>query len=121
MSTTASISRAAVRRSPPTPARTRRRVSTSVTVGSERLGLVAKIDLLDPMSGEELDFTFADRNRRPPRDPVNALLSFAYALLVKDCTVRASRPGWTRTSGSCTGRASGARQWRSTWPRSSAH
>jgi len=44
-------------------------------------------DLLRPMSGEELDFTFADRNRRPPRDPVNALLSFAYALLLKDCTV----------------------------------
>jgi len=27
------------------------------------------------------------RNRRPPRDPVNALLSFGYALLVKECTV----------------------------------
>lgn len=25
------------------------------------------------------------RNRRPPEDPVNALLSFTYALLVKDC------------------------------------
>jgi CRISPR-associated protein Cas1 len=30
-------------------------------------------------------FDFTCRNRRPPRDPVNALLSFAYALLVKDC------------------------------------
>ncbi len=30
-------------------------------------------------------FEFASRNRRPPRDPVNALLSFAYAMLVKDC------------------------------------
>ena len=30
-------------------------------------------------------FEFATRNRRPPRDPVNALLSFAYALLTKDC------------------------------------
>ena len=30
-------------------------------------------------------FDFRSRNRRPPRDPVNALLSFAYALLVKDC------------------------------------
>lgn len=27
------------------------------------------------------------RNRRPPRDPVNALLSFAYSLLVKDMTI----------------------------------
>jgi CRISPR-associated protein Cas1 len=30
-------------------------------------------------------FDFKARNRRPPRDPVNALLSFAYALLLKDC------------------------------------
>jgi CRISPR-associated protein Cas1 len=30
-------------------------------------------------------FDFRSRNRRPPRDPVNALLSFAYALLIKDC------------------------------------
>lgn len=31
------------------------------------------------------DFTFESRNRRPPRDPVNALLSFVYALLTNDC------------------------------------
>ncbi len=30
-------------------------------------------------------FDFQSRNRRPPRDPVNALLSFAYAMLIKDC------------------------------------
>ncbi len=30
-------------------------------------------------------FDFQSRNRRPPRDPVNALLSFAYAILAKDC------------------------------------
>ena len=29
-------------------------------------------------------FDFRSRNRRPPRDPVNALLSFAYAILAKD-------------------------------------
>jgi len=27
------------------------------------------------------------RNRRPPRDPLNALLSYGYALLAKECTV----------------------------------
>ncbi len=32
-------------------------------------------------------FDFAQRNRRPPRDAVNALLSLAYSLLVKECTV----------------------------------
>ena len=30
-------------------------------------------------------FIFSGRNRRPPLDPVNALLSFAYTLLVHDC------------------------------------
>jgi CRISP-associated protein Cas1 len=30
---------------------------------------------------------FEHRNRRPPRDPVNALLSFAYSLLTKDLTI----------------------------------
>ncbi len=30
------------------------------------------------------EFPFSGRNRRPPRDPVNALLSFLYALLMND-------------------------------------
>ncbi len=30
---------------------------------------------------------FKNRNRRPPKDPVNAMLSFGYALLAKECTV----------------------------------
>ena len=30
-------------------------------------------------------FTLDGRSRRPPRDPVNALLSFLYALLMNDC------------------------------------
>jgi CRISPR-associated protein Cas1 len=35
---------------------------------------------------EENDFLyFSGRNRRPPRDPFNALLSFGYALLYRDC------------------------------------
>lgn len=38
---------------------------------------------LTDSSGFELD----GRNRRPPRDPVNALLSFAYSLLVKECVL----------------------------------
>lgn len=32
-------------------------------------------------------FVFDGRNRRPPRDPVNALLSLAYSLLSKDITI----------------------------------
>lgn len=33
-----------------------------------------------------LPFDFKERTRRPPTDPLNALLSFLYTLLVKDCT-----------------------------------
>ncbi|MBI5482121.1 MAG: CRISPR-associated endonuclease Cas1 [Deltaproteobacteria bacterium] len=43
--------------------------------------------LRPPAERPGLDFDFSGRNRRPPRDPVNALLSFAYALLTKDFTV----------------------------------
>jgi CRISPR-associated protein Cas1 len=38
-------------------------------------------------------FELSGRNRRPPRDPVNALLSFAYALLVKDCRIAVGAAG----------------------------
>ncbi|MBI3466785.1 MAG: CRISPR-associated endonuclease Cas1, partial [Planctomycetes bacterium] len=38
-------------------------------------------------SGEGFSFHFAHRNRRPPRDPINALLSLAYSLLAKDLTI----------------------------------
>src|SRR5207253_7435129 len=34
---------------------------------------------------EKAEFAFATRTRRPPRDRVNALLSFVYALLTSDC------------------------------------
>ncbi|MCP4401742.1 MAG: type I-C CRISPR-associated endonuclease Cas1 [bacterium] len=35
--------------------------------------------------GTENGFTMGKRTRRPPRDPVNALLSFVYTLLCHDC------------------------------------
>ena len=34
-------------------------------------------------------FDFKTRNRRPPTDPVNAMLSLAYSLLAKECTLAA--------------------------------
>jgi CRISPR-associated protein Cas1 len=37
-------------------------------------------------AADALGFTFSGRNRRPPRDPVNALLSLAYSALVKELT-----------------------------------
>jgi CRISPR-associated protein Cas1 len=38
-------------------------------------------------AGLPSEWDFQNRNRRPPKDPINALLSFGYALLVKECTV----------------------------------
>jgi len=40
-----------------------------------------------PNGRPSFTFDFISRNRRPPRDPVNALLSLAYSLLAKDLTI----------------------------------
>lgn len=34
---------------------------------------------------QKVDFSFDGRNRRPPQDNVNAMLSFAYTILANDC------------------------------------
>lgn len=39
------------------------------------------------------NLAFRTRTRRPPRDPVNALLSFAYAILLNDCVAALSGVG----------------------------
>lgn len=36
---------------------------------------------------EETGFNISERNRRPPKDPVNALLSYTYSLLTREYTV----------------------------------
>ncbi|MBI4618179.1 MAG: CRISPR-associated endonuclease Cas1 [Planctomycetes bacterium] len=46
-----------------------------------------------PNDADSLAFDFQSRNRRPPRDPVNALLSLAYALLAKEATVTLAAVG----------------------------
>ncbi len=46
------------------------------------------------MLGTRHRFDVNDRNRRPPRDPVNAVLSFAYALLTKELTVTLQAVGF---------------------------
>lgn len=38
-------------------------------------------------AAETPPFVFSTRNRRPPTDPVNALLSYGYSLLAKDFTI----------------------------------
>jgi CRISPR-associated protein Cas1 len=49
--------------------------------------------LIRSTGGAEFGFDFTTRSRRPPRDPVNALLSFAYSLLAKDLAVTARAVG----------------------------
>jgi len=44
-----------------------------------RLGSLLKTD--------DLELSFKGRNRRPPRDPVNAVLSYLYGILAKECFV----------------------------------
>ncbi len=43
---------------------------------------------------QSFSFDFSERNRRPPRDPVNALLSLLYSLLAKDCVLAAYAVGF---------------------------
>src|SRR6204780_296611 len=40
------------------------------------------------------NFNFTNRNRRPPTDPVNSMLSLAYSMLAKDCTLAALAVGF---------------------------
>lgn len=54
--------------------------------GLEGVGASAFFGVLDNMIlGDKEVFFFRARNRRPPLDAVNALLSFAYSLLAHDC------------------------------------
>ena len=46
------------------------------------------------IKSKSLEFDFQGRNRRPPRDPVNAVLSFLYAMLIKQATVTALAVGF---------------------------
>ena len=54
--------------------------------GLEGVGASAYFGVFDEMIlGDKETFSFHGRSRRPPLDPVNALLSFAYSLLAHDC------------------------------------
>lgn len=54
--------------------------------GLEGIGASAYFSVFEDMILREKErFRFHSRNRRPPLDPVNALLSFAYSLLSSQC------------------------------------
>lgn len=46
-----------------------------------------------PEGTDAFRFDFEKRNRRPPRDPINALLSLGYGVLAKDLTVMCATVG----------------------------
>ncbi len=48
----------------------------------------------DAAGQQFFSFDFTRRNRRPPRDAVNALLSLGYSMLARDCTVAAHAVGF---------------------------
>lgn len=105
--------------SPPTQAITRLRYAAQSVMEAERLeellgmegaaallyfenfaGMVKVADDLEPekkaqaQAGQQFfSFDFTRRNRRPPKDAVNALLSLGYSLLARDCTVAAHAVG----------------------------
>lgn len=81
------------------------RISEAVAILAKQASLLRKAETLDQLRGLEGDasrtyfsvfddlitnqkenFFFHYRNRRPPLDNMNALLSFSYTLLVHDCT-----------------------------------
>lgn len=76
----------------------RRAESLESLLGFEGAGAAAYFGAFGEMLKNDPDagfaFVFAERNRRPPRDPVNALLSFAYALLVRQWTVTLATVGF---------------------------
>ncbi len=61
------------------------------TAASRYFGLFAAMFKSDGPDSWQFDFT--NRNRRPPKDPVNAMLSFAYAMLVREWNVALSAVG----------------------------
>lgn len=63
--------------------------------GAAAAAYFGAFDKLIRKSGDpdKMGFDFATRNRRPPTDPVNALLSYAYALLVRTWTVNITAVG----------------------------
>lgn len=50
--------------------------------------------MLSRTEGQSLQFNFEQRRRRPPTDPVNALLSYGYSLLVRAWTVALTAVGF---------------------------
>jgi len=70
-----------------------REVLLGIEGNAARMYFEAFAKLLTPQEGLT-EFDFSTRNRRPPKDAVNALLSFAYAMLNRELAVTARVVGF---------------------------
>jgi len=66
---------------------------TSRLLGIEGQAAAVYFGAFDSMLNQATGFSFRHRNRRPPRDPVNALLSLGYSALVRHWTVALAAVG----------------------------
>ena len=79
--------------------RTQRATNLGELLGAEGQGAARYFSAFAAMLSRNdqdptLDFDFQTRNRRPPTDPVNALLSYAYSLLTRSWTVALTAVGF---------------------------
>ncbi len=68
--------------------------SLDVLMGVEGIAAKKYFEGFAQLLKEAMGFSFDQRNRRPPKDPVNALLSYLYAVLIKDLHVAVQAAGF---------------------------
>ena len=68
-------------------ARVRRCKTKQSLLGVEGIAAKAYFSAFSTMLKDGMGFTLEGRNKRPPTDPINAMLSFLYAVLAKELTV----------------------------------
>jgi CRISPR-associated protein Cas1 len=74
--------------------RVHRAESAETLLGLEGMAAKEYFSAFLPLLSGHQEFDVNGRNRRPPRDPVNAVLSFVYSLLTKEITVALSSVGF---------------------------
>jgi CRISPR-associated protein Cas1 len=74
--------------------RVERAASTEELLGLEGMAAKRYFDAYGDMLGIATGFEVTGRNRRPPTDPVNAMLSFGYAMLSKEALAAAIAVGF---------------------------
>ncbi|MGH8070595.1 MAG: CRISPR-associated endonuclease Cas4g/Cas1g [Candidatus Entotheonellia bacterium] len=67
--------------------------SVEALLGLEGAASHAYFQGFSELLGKDVGFDFQKRTRRPPKDPVNALLSLGYTLLCSDCITAAQVAG----------------------------